>query len=41
MVPLQDVEDLKDDQEEEEKKTEEKKLYEIDVYRTGKKRLGQ
>ena len=40
MVPLQDVEDLKDDQEVE-KKTEEKKLYEIDVYRTEEKRLGQ
>ena len=41
MVPLQDVGDLMNEQEEE-KKTEEKKLYEIDhVYRTEKKRLCQ
>ena len=41
MVPLQDVEELMNEQEEE-KKTEEKKLYEIDnVYRTEKKRLCQ
>ena len=42
MVPVQDEEDVKHDQEEEEKKTKEKKFYEVNhVYRTYEKRPSQ